>query len=184
MSVTWIVALFSWKDQLGLCCIPGHCVKLGAGSCYTNDKTQPTLSLAPSPIILIYININNVISFLTPSFPFTVDLNDLLTLSSVFLSPPFLINTHTHLHKLTYNNTTLGPSTALHPTPGGVNLRLQTTSHTSSSFFKNSSSMPKSYRKPGFPPDNNDIAKAHPKRYHSDFSFLRSPHLLERTTCP
>lgn len=127
---------FSWKDQLcGLLANNRQWAfaasqvivwKLGVGWWYTNDKTSS--SLTPSPITLIYIHINNVISFLVPSFPFIVSLNDvLLTLSSVFPSRPFLINTHTLLHTLTYNNS---PPIALHPTPGGVNLQLQTTSHT------------------------------------------------------
>lgn len=73
--------------------------KLGVGLCYTSYRTPLTSSLVPSPIILIYININNIVSFLVVSFPVIVDLNYLLlTLSSVSLSPPLLRNMHTHFH--------------------------------------------------------------------------------------
>lgn len=145
MSVRWTVALSPGRTN-NVCLLTNNrqwafaasqvtVSKLGVDLCYTNDKT--TSSFTPSPITLIDSNINNVMSFLVPSSPFIVDLNDvLLTLSSVFLSPPFFINVRTHLHTLTCNDTLLGPSTALHPTPGGVNLQLQTTSHTSSSFLR------------------------------------------------
>lgn len=42
--------------------------KLGVGLFYTNYKTQPTSSLYPSPITLMYININNIVSI----FPCTL----------------------------------------------------------------------------------------------------------------
>ena len=82
--------------------------KLRIGLFYTNYKTQPTSSLYPSSITLMYVNINNLVYFLVHSCLLIPSLNSfLLSLSfysnfSLALSlpflPPSLTHTHTHTH--------------------------------------------------------------------------------------